>query len=509
VSGDLDVGSDAAIAAPGPAAGGVHAAHRADAPDAADTGLLRRTRWRLIAWSAGLTLIILVVLGAAVYAAVAGWLDSRGTALLEQRAADLGRQIGRRGGLPDRPGLGFAFGGDALGTLALVVRPDGAVLGAPDDATIVGLPDAGSTTAARASGRDVRRISIDTTPLRVYSLAVRGQDGTYVVQVVGELASEEQLLGALVGVLAIGGLAALLLAIAAGYVYAGHALVPIRASMERRDAALHRQREFTANASHELRTPLTVIRASVADLRRNRGDRVEDVGSALEDIDAEVVHLTALVDDLLVLARTDSGAVEMERVPLDLADLAAETVGSLTPMAAARGVAILLDPRPTEVSGDPLRLRQLVTILVDNAVGHSPDGATVSVVVRPGGAFASLVVEDGGPGIREGDLDRVFERFWRADDAPSGGTGLGLSIAAWIVERHGGTIRAGNRPEGGARFEARLPAVPEAAPVPDAAATARPAGAMAAKDAPTTFLGADETVPPARAAGSAGAEDRR
>ena len=482
-------GADAVILAP-------DAADAADAPApapaaAADVGLLRRTRWRLIAWSAGLTLVILVVLGAAVYAAVAGWLDSRGTALLEQRAADLGRQIGRRGGLPDRPGLGFAFGGEALGTLALVVRPDGAVLGAPDDATIVGLPDVGSTTAASATGRDVRRISIDTTPLRVYSLAVRGQDGTYVVQVVGERASEEQLLGALVGVLAIGGLAALLLAIAAGYVYAGRALVPIRASMERRDAALQRQREFTANASHELRTPLTVIRASVADLRRSRADRVEDVGSALEDIDAEVGHLTALVDDLLVLARTDSGAVEMERVPLDLADLAAEVVGSLTPVAAASGVAIILDPRPTELSGDPLRLRQLVTILVDNAVGHSPEGATVSVVVRPGEAFASLVVEDDGPGIREDDLDRVFERFWRADDAPSGGTGLGLAIAAWIVERHGGTIRAGNRPEGGARFEARLPAVPGAAPAPG------PTGATAAADASTTAVGTDETVPPA------------
>jgi len=445
----------------------------APAPDAAEAGLLRRTRWRLIAWSGGLTLIILVVLGAAVYAAVAGWLDSRGTALLEQRAADLGRQIGRRGGLPERPGLGFALGGDALGTLALVVLPDGAIVGTPENTSIVGLPDTASTTAATASGRDVRRVSIGTTPVRVYSLAVPGQDGTYIVQVVGERASEEQLLGALVGVLAFGGLAALLLAIAAGYVYAGRALVPIRASMERRDAALKRQREFTANASHELRTPLTVIRASVADLRRNRTERVEEVGSALEDIDAEVGHLTALVDDLLVLARTDSGIVEFESIPLDLADLAAEVVGALTPVAAERGATIVLDPRPTEVGGDPLRLRQLVTILVDNAVAHSPAGATVSVTVRPDGTFASLVVEDGGPGIREDDLDRVFERFWRADDAPSGGTGLGLSIAAWIVGRHGGTIRAGNRPGGGARFEARLPVAPKIAPGTDA--TVRPA----------------------------------
>jgi two-component system, OmpR family, sensor histidine kinase CiaH len=425
--------------------------------DSGDAGLLRRTRWRLIAWSAGLTLIILVVLGAALYAAVAGWLDGRGTTLLEQRAVDVGRQIARHGGLPDRPGLGFAFGGDASGTLALVVRPDGATVGEPGDAAIAGLPDEASTAAARRTGEDVRRVSVGSTPVRVYSIAVNGVDGTYVVQVVGERASEEQLLGALLGVLAIVGLAALVLAVAAGYVYAGRALVPIRASMDRRDAALRRQREFTANASHELRTPLTVIRASVADLRRNPTERVEEVGTALEDIDAEVRHLTALVDDLLDLARTDSGTVEVERVPVDLADLAAEAVGSLTPVAAGRGVAVVLDPRPTELEGDPLRLRQLVTILVDNAVAHSPVGGTVSVVVRPSGTVATLSVEDAGPGIRDEDLDHVFERFWRADDAPTGGTGLGLSIAAWIVERHGGTIRAANRPEGGARFEATIP----------------------------------------------------
>jgi signal transduction histidine kinase len=110
--------------------------------------------------------------------------------------------------------------------------------------------------------------------------------------------------------------------------------------------------------------------------------------------------------------------------------------------------------------GDPLRLRQLVTILVDNAIRHTPTGGTVLVRVRREQQTVTLEVLDDGPGIRETDLDHVFERFWRADDAPSGGTGLGLSIAHWIVERHGGTISAANRPEGGARFEARLPVVP-------------------------------------------------
>jgi two-component system sensor histidine kinase BaeS len=142
---------------------------------------------------------------------------------------------------------------------------------------------------------------------------------------------------------------------------------------------------------------------------------------------------------------------------MDLADVAVEASGSLTAVAAGRGVAVVVDPLPAAVTGDPLRLRQLVTILVDNAVAHTPAGGSVTVRVRAEGDMAVLAVEDGGPGIRSEDLPHVFERFWRADDAPSGGTGLGLAIAAWIVERHGGRIAAVNRPEGGARFEARVP----------------------------------------------------
>src|SRR5665811_1997606 len=191
-------------------------------------------------------------------------------------------------------------------------------------------------------------------------------------------------------------------------VYAGRALIPVRASMDRRDAALRRQRVFTAKASHELRTPLTVIRASVSDLRRNRKQPVETVGEALDDIDAEVSHLTALVEDLLLLARTDSGALALEHVPLDLADVAVEAVGPLTPVAGQRGVRLEVDPRPAQVAGDPLRLRQLVTILTDNALAHSPAGTTVAVRVRPEGPDSVLTIDDQGPGIRDEDLPRIF-----------------------------------------------------------------------------------------------------
>jgi signal transduction histidine kinase len=426
--------------------------------DGDDAALLRRTRLRLLAWSGGLTLLILVLLGAALYAAVSGSLAARGTDILAARADGLVQVLRRSGPIPDRFVLGPGFGGEASGTLALIVRPDGTLVGPTELQTITGLPDPGGVAAARAGATDVRQVEVSSIPVRVYSVALTRPDGAYVVQVLGERSSELQLLSTLLSVLALGGLAALLLALAAGYVYAGRALVPVRASMDRRDAALRRQREFTANASHELRTPLTIIRTSVADLRRNRKQPVEEVGEALDDIDAEVSHLTALVEDLLLLARTDSGVLTLERTVLDLADVAVEAAGPLNPIAAQHDVRLEVDPRPVSVDGDPLRLRQLVTILADNALAHSPAGTTVEIRVRPDGPEALLTVQDQGPGVREDDLPRIFERFWRADDAPVGGTGLGLSIAAWIVEAHGGTIAAANRPEGGARFDVRLPA---------------------------------------------------
>ncbi len=420
-----------------------------------DAALLRRTRLRLIAWSGGLTLIILLALGALVNTAVSRELADRGTAILEERAQEVAQVIGRRGQLPDRPPFGFTFGGEQSGTLTLAIQPDGSVLGRLDQ--VIGLPIEPSVEAALAGGSDTRTMMLDDTPIRVYSVTVPRADGDWVVQVIGERVSEQRLLAALLSVLIAGSIAAAALAIAGGWVYAGRALVPIRSAIDRREAALRRQREFAANASHELRTPLTVIRASVTDLRRNQDQPVGQVGAALEDIEAETTHLAALVDDLLLLARTDAGTVEIERAPLDLADVAVEAAAPLTVIASQRGVTLVVEPLPSEVEGDALRLRQLVTILVDNAIAHSPSGGGVAVRVRPENAMAVLRVDDDGPGIRDDDRERVFERFWRADGAPAGGTGLGLAIARWIVERHGGRVDVANRPEGGARFEARIP----------------------------------------------------
>jgi signal transduction histidine kinase len=191
---------------------------------------------------------------------------------------------------------------------------------------------------------------------------------------------------------------------------------------------------------------------------RHPDARVAEMRPAIDDMTSEVDDLTRLVDDLLLLARADSGAVGVSREQVDLADVATAAIGALAPLAEERSVRLNLDARPATVVGDPGRLRQVVTILVDNAIRHSPAGGSVFLGVAPLGRDALLRVDDEGPGVREEDRPHLFERFWRAQNAPSGGVGLGLSIAAWIVGRHAGSIDGMTRPDGqGARFEVRIP----------------------------------------------------
>ena len=319
----------------------------------------------------------------------------------------------------------------------------------PPDVGLAGLPDAAALAVARAGGTDVRTLTVENIPVRVLTESVQRGTDTYLIQVVQDITGEQRLLGMLT-VLIAGGFIAVIGALVVGAIYAGRALVPIRES-------LRRQREFAADASHEFRTPLAVIRSSVEYMERHKDEPAGQVGDVLRDIHDEVEHLTALVGDLLLLARTDSGVVELEPMPVDLAEVAEEAVRSVGPLAEARQVRLMLDPAPTPLVGDPLRLRQLVTILADNAIAHSPAGSTVTVHVGPSADGANLAVDDEGPGVRPEDMAHVFDRFWRARGAPAGGTGLGLAIAAWIAERHGGTIGVTNLPEHGARFQVRLP----------------------------------------------------
>ena len=450
------------------------------AAETADSRMIRHVRRNLVLWSGGTTLIILLILAAALYLTVAGSLAGTATAQLDMRFDQVKASLtGQRPGPPDDAGpYGYLFGGGGGGgTIALAVGQDDDVLTQRGFHLPDGLPDMDAVAAARINGRDVRTASLAAqgvapggstttvqTPVRILTENVQAQGGeTYAVQIVGDRIAEQRTLDVMLTVLLLGGIVVVLVAFGFGAIYARRALVPIRESLTNQRASLRRQREFAADASHELRTPLTVIRSSVEYLERHRAEPVAAVGSALEDIDDEVRHMTAIVEDLLLLARSDSGAVALEHVPVDLGDVAADGASAMGKPATDRGVRVVVDPQPAVVAGDPARLRQLVMILVDNAIRHSPADGRVGVAVRAETNGASLMVEDDGPGIRPEDLPHLFERFYRAPGAPGGGTGLGLAIAAWIVDRHGGRIDVSNRVEGGARFVVSLPAAGGAA----------------------------------------------
>jgi two-component system sensor histidine kinase CiaH len=423
-----------------------------------DARLVRRVRWRLVLFSGGTTLLILLALGALLYVRVASSLETTGVTQLEARAAALKEFLGGSDNPGNGPPTGLMFGGGSSGTFAVLVTADGQRIGDLDDGVPTGLPNQGSLAAAWQSGRDVRDTTLADVPVRILSVTATSRIGPIVVQVVQDRTDEQKTLDVIADVVIFGGILAVVVAGGFGALYARRALAPIRTSLATQRLALRRQREFAADASHELRTPLTVIRSSVEYLGRHRSEPVAAVGDALEDITAEVDQLSTLVEDLLLLARSDSGAVELDRLPLDLGDVAGEAASTMAQPAADRNVRIVVDPEPAAVTGDPVRLRQLVAILVDNAIRHSPAGGEVRVAVRADGRSSDLSVEDDGPGIRPEDLPRVFDRFWRAPGAPPGGTGLGLAIAQWIVERHGGRIAVINRAGGGARFDVHLPA---------------------------------------------------
>jgi heavy metal sensor kinase len=251
----------------------------------------------------------------------------------------------------------------------------------------------------------------------------------------------------------------------------GRLAVTINQMIARLQAAFERQRQFSADASHELRTPLSVIRADLEiALRRERTipEYQEVLASTLE----EAVRLSRLVEDLLLLTRADVGRLELECQPVNVTTLGREVVDYLQPLAAQRQQTLTWAseaPRDLVLPADPLRLRQMLINLIDNAVKFTGEGGEIALTLTEESGNALLRVRDTGRGIPPEDLPLIFDRFFRRSamtgDRSTPGTGLGLSIVRWIVEAHGGTIGVTSRLGEGTEFQLRLPLADPTQPI--------------------------------------------
>jgi signal transduction histidine kinase len=246
--------------------------------------------------------------------------------------------------------------------------------------------------------------------------------------------------------------------------------------LEHRTAALENadrtRRQLLADVSHELMTPLAAIRGYVetlqmTDLKLDDATRQRYLGI----VNDESERLEQIVGDLLELARLEGGGGSLRDDEVVVLQLFERLHHRHERSLRERGVRLVTSGtiEPGRLRGDPYRLEQALQNLVANAVRHTPPGGTVTVRAEDEGDACTLTVEDTGPGIPGEHLDRVFDRFYKVDESRTGtempsGSGLGLSIVQAIVHRHHGTITASNVPDGGARFQIRLPAVSAAAP---------------------------------------------
>ena len=221
-----------------------------------------------------------------------------------------------------------------------------------------------------------------------------------------------------------------------------------------------RMRQFVADASHELRTPLTSIRG-FADFYEQRGEDMdrETRDRLMSRIRQESIRMTALVDDMLLLARLDEHR-DLDLAPVDLSSLAADAVHDFRAVHQDRSLTLETEPDPVVIAADEARIRQVIGNLLSNAMRHTPDGTPVRVAVRSDSDLAHLSVADEGPGMTAEQAAHAFERFYRADSSrtrASGGAGLGLSIVTALVSAHGGRADVTTEPGQGCVFHVWLP----------------------------------------------------
>jgi len=345
----------------------------------------------------------------------------------------------------------------------VILTPDGRTITENASAASLGLPSdqlareslhKGEMISATIKGRE-GRVRVASSP------AV--QSGTLVVLQLARSPSVVQgIVDRLTLVLVLTGLGALGFSAAGGLFMSRRAMRPVQ-------EAFGRQRTFIADASHELKTPLTLIRADAEVLSRGLDDKDSDNRELVDDLLGETDRMNALLSDLLLLARLDAHKISVSREPFDLALVLSGTSERFAARAVAEGKNLEVHHSGKLPSrGDAERTGQILAALLDNALRFTPAGGTITVEGRIADRRVEATVTDTGQGIAPESLDRVFERFYRADThsaarsrGPSGGgTGLGLAIARDLARAQGGELLAGNTDRGGATFTLTLPSGP-------------------------------------------------
>lgn len=412
---------------------------------------LGHLRLQLTAWYVGTFFAILTVLGIAMFVVITNRLDRDVDDSLRTASQDLAAYVAMRGpqGAIDELRVPNQ-------TLIVTDASGRSIAGAQAEPWLAPIAAQGADSGAAHGSHEER----DDRILRASATRVRTHGGSYVAIAVGNEIELEDRYRALIAGFGSAALGSLLLVAIGGWWLARKSTAPV-------EHAIAHMRRFMADAAHELRTPITVAR-SRAEVALQRPRAAEDYVQALRGIEAETTRLSRIVDDLLTLARVDVGERPIERRRVFLDDITVDAADAARVLAARKSIRVDIDEfDETPVLGDETLLRQLVLILLDNAIKFTNPNGSVRVAVRAVVPHAELTVSDTGIGIGPDDLEHVFERFYRgdpsrtragADGSASNGAGLGLSIAEWIVDEHGASMEIASQPGQGTRVTVLFPA---------------------------------------------------
>jgi len=345
-----------------------------------------------------------------------------------------------------------AFDGELAAIYVLPMNANGVLIATPGTTTPAIAPNRSAIAGARAHGSDIRTDYLSNgSRVRLLTYRIEMAGGVGILQMGRTLADQERVLSKLlIGLLVLGGTSVLLLS-ASSWWLAGRSLRPAQQSWER-------QQTFVANASHELRTPLTLMRASAEVALRGLPQLDADRRELLGDVLYETDHMSKLVEELLLLSRLDAGRLQVEYRPIVVSELLADVRRQIGRLADERGVRLCAGAVSGIVLADPTHLRQVLLIVLDNALRHTPPGGNVRLEAHAHGRHVEITIADTGSGITPKDLPHVFERFYRADSARGNtGSGLGLSIAKGVVEAQHGQIGIVSQSGQGTRVTVKLP----------------------------------------------------